>query len=253
MAIFNLGRYVVRRAETSDDVRRAQQLRYLTFIAEREMGEDARTRGDGLDRDAFDERCIHILIEDKKAGQLVCCFRMMPLKDGADVGLSYSAQYYDLSNLESYSEPLLEMGRFCIHPEYKDPNILRLAWREVSRVVDEFGIELLFGCSSFEGVEADDYVDSFALLKERHLAPTRWLPRVKAAQVFRFGHLLKPRRPDLKIAMRRMPPLLRSYLLLGGWVSDHAVIDNDLNTLHVFTGVEIKAVPPKRAQLLRGA
>ncbi len=253
MAIFNLGRYSVRRAETDEDVRRAQQLRYLTFIAEREMGDEAAARDDGLDRDTFDERCIHILIEDKKSGQLVCCFRMMPLKDGSEIGQSYSAQYYDLSNLSTYPDPMLEMGRFCIHPEYHDPNILRLAWREVSRVVDDHGIELLFGCSSFEGVEAEAYVDSFALLKEQHLAPKRWLPRVKAPKVFRFAKALKPRRPDLKIAMRRMPPLLRSYLLLGGWVSDHAVIDNDLNTLHVFTGVEIKAVPPKRAQLLRGA
>lgn len=250
MAIFKLGKYSVRRAASEEDVRRAQQLRYLTFIADREAGEAAGP-ANGLDRDPFDARCIHVLIEDKKTGQLVCCFRMMPLENGSVIGQSYSSQYYDLSNLESYPDPMLEMGRFCIHPEYQDPNILRLAWREVSRVVDEYGIELLFGCSSFEGVEAEVYVDSFALLKEKHLAPTRWLPRVKASKVFSYGKQLK-RRPDLKMAMRRMPPMLRSYLMLGGWVSDHAVIDNELNTLHVFTGVEIKAVPPKRAQLLRG-
>ncbi len=252
MAIFKLGRYAVRRAETEEDVRRAQQLRYLTFIADRDLALKDSGRAAGLDRDRFDARCVHILIEDRKSGQLVCCFRMMPLANGAEISRSYSAQYYDLSNLESYPDPMLEMGRFCIHPEYHDPNILRLAWREVSRVVDDFGVELLFGCSSFEGVEADDYVDAFALLKERHLAPTRWLPLVKAAEVFRFAKATKPRVPDLKLAMRHMPPLLRSYLMLGGWVSDHAVIDNDLNTLHVFTGVEIKGVPQKRAQLLRG-
>jgi len=55
------------------------------------------------------------------------------------------------------------------------------------------------------------------------------------------------------MALRRMPPLLRSYLVMGGWVSDHAVIDNDLNTLHVFTGVEVKRVPRKRVSLLRRA
>lgn len=252
MAIFKLGRYTVRRAETDDDVLRAQQLRYLTFIAERDIGGAATRRANGLDQDRFDASCIHILIEDRRSGQLVCCFRMMPLASGAEIGRSYSAQYYDLSNLESYPDPMLEMGRFCVHPEYQDPNILRLAWREVSRVVDEYGIELLFGCSSFEGVKAEDYADSFALLKERHLAPSRWLPLVKAAEVFRFAKATKSRQPDLKLAMRHMPPLLRSYLMLGGWVSDHAVIDNDLNTLHVFTGVEIKTVPPRRAQLLRG-
>jgi len=57
----------------------------------------------------------------------------------------------------------------------------------------------------------------------------------------------------MKLALRHMPPLLRSYLVMGGWVSDHAVIDNELNTLHVFTGIEIKRVPPERARLMRRA
>ena len=57
--------------------------------------------------------------------------------------------------------------------------------------------------------------------------------------------------PDPKRAAATMPPLLRSYLAMGAWVSDHAVIDRDLNTLHVFTGVEIAAIPPARARLLR--
>jgi len=39
--------------------------------------------------------------------------------------------------------------------------------------------------------------------------------------------------------------------MMGGWVSDHAVVDNDMNTLHVFTGVEIGAIPPARKRLLR--
>ena len=59
------------------------------------------------------------------------------------------------------------------------------------------------------------------------------------------------RTPDLGRAMRAMPPLLRSYLAMGGWVSDHAVVDRDLGTMHVFTGVEIAKVPPSRARLLR--
>ena len=96
-------------------------------------------------------------------------------------------------------------------------------------------------------------MDAFALLKERHLAPKRWLPRVKAPNVFRFARKLGLRRPDMKLALRGMPPLGRSYLVMGGWVSDHAVIDTELNTLHVFTGIEIKRVPPRRARLLRRA
>ena len=112
------------------------------------------------------------------------------------------------------------------------------------------GVKLLFGCASFKGTDAAAYLDAFAMLKERHLGPKRWRPRVKAPDVFRFAARLR-RRPDARLAMRRMPPLLKSYLMMGGWVSDHAVVDAEMDTLHVFTGVEVGAIPPARKRLLR--
>jgi putative hemolysin len=167
-----------------------------------------------------------------------------------DLPASYAAQFYELSGLQSYDGLMMELGRFCVDPARSDPDILRVAWAALTAFVDDNGVEMLFGCSSFAGTEAGQYLDSFAMLKARHLGPKRWLPRVKAPNVFRFAARLR-RKPDVKKAMQGMPPLLRSYLLMGGWVSDHAVVDRQMNTLHVFTGLEIGAIPDKRKRLLR--
>ncbi|MEQ9693474.1 GNAT family N-acyltransferase [Shimia sp. SDUM112013] len=234
------GRYVAREAENADDVAAAQKLRQVAF-----HGDD----GD-LDQDSFDPICTHILVEDRSTGTLVCCFRFLPLAGGSEIDRSYSAQFYELSALQAFEGAMVEMGRFCVHPDYSDPDILRVAWGAMTTYVDENGVELLFGCSSFSGTEADEYLDAFAMLRDRHLAPKRWLPKVKAPNVFRFAARLR-RKPDLKQAQLRMPPLLRTYLLMGGWVSDHAVVDRQMNTLHVFTGLEIAAIPPARKRLLR--
>lgn len=235
------GRYRARMAETAEDVRAAQGLRQRTF----------RGIEGGLDEDRFDPLCTHFLVEEGATGRLVCCFRLLPLRHGGEIERSYSAQFYELSNLADYSGPMVEMGRFCIDPEEVNADILRVAWAAMTAYVDRHGVELLFGCSSFKGTEAEAYMDAFALLKERHIAPKRWLPRVKAPRVFRFASRLRVRKPNLKLAMKGMPPLLRTYLVMGGWVSDHAVIDDDLKTLHVFTGLEIKGVPESRKRLLR--
>lgn len=243
------GRYRARLAETREDVVACQQLRYLTFIEARGLGPAG--CDDRRDEDEFDPHCRHMMVEEARSGQLVCCFRMMPLESGAEIARSYSATWYELDKLEDYPGRLVEMGRFCIHPAHKDPSILRVAWHSMTRYVDEQEIGLLFGCSSFYGIEAEAYMDAFALLKEKHLAPKRWLPRVKAPKVFRFARILRLRRPNMALALRRMPPLLRTYLMMGGWVSDHAVIDDKLNTLHVFTGIEIAHVPEARARQLR--
>ena len=240
------GKYAARFAGGAADIRAAQALRHLCFV-ERAGGA---ARPDRLDRDRFDDLCRHVLIEEVQGGRLVCVFRLMPLC-GAEIAQSYSAQYYELSALRAYEGKMVELGRFCIHPDVQDADILRVAWGAMARFVAEQGVELLFGCSSFAGTEADTYVDAFAMLRERHLAPKRWLPRVKAPNVFRFAQRLRRRVADPRLAMLRMPPLLRTYLVMGGWVSDHAVVDTDLNTLHVFTGLEIRAIPPARARALR--
>ena len=235
------GKYQTRIAESQADIEATQQLRYRAF---------GLSHRSGIDCDAFDEHCHHFLIEDRKSGALLCCFRIMHLNGGAEIGQSYSAQYYELSSLNDFTGNLVELGRFCIDPKVKDPDILRVAWGAITKYVDEEGVDLLFGCTSFQGTDASTYYDAFAVLRDKHMAPKRWMPRVKAPKVFKYANRLR-RKPNMKNAMQHMPPLLKTYLMMGGWVSDHAVVDNHMNTLHVFTGVEINAIPPARKRLLR--
>lgn len=196
------GRYTARLAEGPADVKAAQRLRAFCFGLKV-----------SLDIDSYDSTCTHVLIEDTATGTLVCCYRLLTLC-GADLPRCYAAQFYELSALETYEGLMMELGRFCIHPDWRDPDIQRIAWAAMTDLVDAQNVQLLFGCSSFAGTETAAYLDAFAMLRARHLAPPRWLPRVKAPDVFRFAARLR-RKPDLKKAMRRMPPLLRTYLMMG--------------------------------------
>ncbi|MEP5153797.1 GNAT family N-acyltransferase [Planktotalea sp.] len=230
------GRFRVRQSRADADIAKAQELRAIAFGCS--------------DADAIDPLCTHVLVEDTNSGEVLSCFRMLQL-DGKTVAQSYSAQFYELSALEAYEGVMVEMGRFCTHPDHaNDPDLLRCAWGAMTAYVDAHNVGLLFGCSSYAGTDTDPYLDSFAMLKERHLGPRHWLPRIKAPKVFRFAKELS-RTPDIKAALRKTPPLLRTYLMMGGWVSDHAVVDDRMNTLHVFTGVEIRAIPSARKRLLR--
>lgn len=235
------GRYKARFATSEQDVQAAQALRHKCF----------RGGGTGCDADAFDPLCQHVLVEDAISGVLCGCFRLMLLDDGQALGGTYSAQFYDLSALKAFPAPMVEMGRFCIDPDTAEgADILRVAWGAVTRYVDEANVGILFGCTSFQGTDEAPYNDTFALLQDKYGAPRRWSPCVKAPKVISFAQA-KRGPPDRKRAISGLPPLLRSYLMMGGWVSDHAVVDDDLETLHVFTAIEIAAVPPTRARLLR--
>ena len=242
------GHLRAREAETAADLQAAQRLRWLAFMGKRGASDD----GTAVDADDCDADCRHVLIEDRRSGQLLATFRFLHLHSGAEIDRPYSARHYDLDRLRDFPGPMVEMGRFCIHPDRHDPDIVRIAWAAMTRFVEESGIEMLFGCSSFIGTDPALHAEAFAALRDGHLAPRRWWPRIKAPQVFRFARALLPAKPDPQRAMAAMPPLLRSYLAMGGWVSDHAVVDTGLRTMHVFTGVEIGAIPPGRRRFLHG-
>lgn len=244
-------RYRARFAETAGDLRAARRLRHRVFID----GTGAVARAGGEEADRFDDTCRHVVIEAREGGDPVACFRMMEFPDGRAISTSYTAEFYRLHGLESYPRPMLELGRFCIAPggdRGAEADILRIAWATLTRIVDEGAVGLLFGCSSFRGCEAGAYRDAFALLQARHLAPARWRPGRKSSEIHTFASG-GDRPPDPRAALRQMPPLLRGYLAMGGWVGDHAVIDRDLGTLHVFTGLEVAAIPAARTRALRRA
>lgn len=232
---------VARMAEGAQDIARAQELRHLCFLATRGL-----CRPGGQDRDSFDAACLHFLIEDQASSQLQGCFRVQILP-AAEMGRGYAGQFYDLSNLPRQPGTVMELGRFCVHPSTDNPEVLRLAWAAITRLVDAHGVWLLFGCSSFPGADGSLHQDALAYLGQNHLPPYTMRPGRKAP-----GALDLPDHPvDTRRALADLPPLLRSYIGMGGWVSDHAVIDESLDTLHVFTALEVARIPAARARALR--
>ena len=240
LEIIRVGRYRARFASSQIDVLAAQSLRYQCFNL---------SNKDELDVDDFDTLCQHVLIENLETEKLICCYRILSFDSGKNISSSYSSQFYDLKVIESFTEPMIEVGRFCIDPEVNDPSVVLTAWAALAQIVDQNQTELLFGCSSFEGIEKEKYLDSFALLRDRYMAPDHWRPKIKAAQVFCYSKDLIYK-VDKKKALLNMPPLLKTYLSMGAWVSDHAVVDLNMKTLHLFTGMEISKIPKSRKKFL---
>lgn len=234
------GQLVLRLAETPGELDMAQSLRHRAFLAARGMAGNG-----GRDADRFDTLSHHLLV--LRDGGLVACCRLR-LFSGGTVEESYTAQFYDLTPFSKVACPMLELGRFCLSPEEHDPDILRLAWAGLAAIVDQQGVGFLFGCSSFDGADPQRHGPALAALRGR-IGPDAIRPGIRSRERVSLAGLAAPM--NAQLGMMAMPPLLRSYLGIGGWVSDHAVIDRDLDTLHVFTALEIASIPPARARALR--
>jgi putative hemolysin len=185
-----------------------------------------------------------MMVEDGVGGPLVSTFRMRTTT-AAEIMSGYASQFYDLARLSQTHGPHIEIGRFCTDPANPDPHIPRVAWGALTQIVDASEAQVLFGCTSFEGTDPTLYGRHWQRLADNHLGPVDLLPGQKSPDAVPFDRVDGPghRTP--------MPPLLRTYLAMGGWVSDHAVVDHVMNTMHVLTVVEIAKIPPARVKALR--
>ena len=229
---------VARLAEGAADLGRVMDLRRASF-----------PRADGRpEEDAQDALSAHVMVEG--GGRLLACYRVMLFGWGAGLAQGYAARFYDVAPLAGYARPIAEMGRFCLAPGGVHPDVLRLAWGAMTRLVDEGQAGLMLGCTSFRGADWMRHREGLALLAAGHIGPASHLPGRKAGEVVEYP-ALAGQVTDRRAALAALPPLLRTYLTMGGWVSDHAVVDCQLDTLHVFTCVEVDKVPPARAASLR--
>jgi putative hemolysin len=231
------GGLVARLARGGPDMARILALRRAAF-----------PRRSGAEEDAQDALSAHVMVEGE--GRLLAYFRVMLFGWGAGLAQGYAARFYDVEPLSGYARPIAEMGRFCVAPGGVHPDVLRLAWGAMTRLVDEGQAGLLVGCTSFRGAAWETHRAALALLAAEFVGPADHLPGRKAAEVVDYPARVGPV-ADRRAALAALPPLLRTYLGMGGWVSDHAVVDRELDTLHVFTCVEVDRVPRARAASLR--
>lgn len=220
------GRLAARLLPPDADLAAVRALRHLAFGGR-----------EGLKPDPFDATCRHLVLWEEEAP--VAAVRLQVFPAGADLRQSYAAAYYDLTPLRLGRA--LELGRFCLQPERRDPSILRLGFALLARLAGEEEVDTLFGCTSLPGAGTDHGAALAALrLHVASPAPGRKAPAT----------LPLPEGPGDPGAL---PALLRFYLSLGASVSDHAVIDPELDTLHVLTLLPRAKVPPARLRALQAA
>ena len=229
--------FTLRLARDARDLRAAQRLRYKVFVEE--LGSD----GAGVDHDArlecddFDPVFDHLLLIDSRRDaaaleDVVGVYRLLPSDRLDRAGRFYSEGEYDLTALKTSGRRLLELGRSCVHPDYRGGTAMFHLWNGLAEYVLDRGIEILFGAASFHGTDIAALAEPLSWLHHHHLAPTAM--RVRALPPHRQEMNLIPKdQLDRRAAMAATPALIKAYLRLGGFVGDGAWIDRAFNTTDV--------------------
>ncbi|AQU87730.1 hemolysin-like protein [Komagataeibacter nataicola] len=241
----NLG---VRIAATDEERDAAQALRYRVFYEEMGARPDSRTARLKRDVDEFDEYADHLLVIDHAissgAKGVVGTYRLMQGDAAKKLGKFYTSGEYDISRLTEFPGRLLEVGRSCVDQNYRGRAAMQLLWRGIASYIFLHRIDVLFGCASLPGTNPDALSDELTYLYHNHLAPPAL--RISAVPERRVEMLrTDPQTLDHRRSLARLPPLIKGYLRLGGYVGDGAVIDEQFNTIDVAVLVKSELLADK--------
>ena len=237
----------VRLAATADDIDAAQALRYHVFyegLGARPLSEMLRRR---RDMDRFDDDCDHLLVLDRSrggGGLVVGTYRLLRRQAAVRLGGFYSADEYDLAPLLAQPGEILELGRSCVDPGYRQRPVMQLLWSGIAAYVYHHEIGLMFGCASLPGTDPDTLAAPLSYLHHYHLAPASLRPRALNERYVDMSRLMIGAF-DPGLAVATLPPLIKGYLRLGGFVGDGAVIDEQFNTIDVCILVKTDLVTGK--------
>jgi putative hemolysin len=243
------GRLEVRLARSEDEILASQRLRYRVFYEEMRARPTPEMAHERRDSDGFDPHCDHLLVVDVEAGDdpddyVVGTYRLIRRAAAARQGGFYTASEFDISKIEALPGEILELGRSCVAPAHRNRPTMQLMWLGISAYVTHYDIGMMFGCASLAGTDVEAAAAPLSYLYHYHLAPESFRPRALPGLYVDMNRLPKDT-IDPRRAIGELPPLIKGYLRLGGFVGDGAVVDEQFNTIDVCIQVKTDLVTEK--------
>ena len=238
-------------ASSERDVEEAQALRYRVFVEEMGAHPTAEIKRLKRDFDDFDAYCDHLLvvqhIPNQKHPKVVGTYRMLRKPAMRALGRFYTDSEFNIHKIHAMQDEVLEVGRSCVDPEFRNRAVMQLLWRGIGAYVSKFNIALLFGCASLPGIEIERHRQALSYLHHFHLAPEAIRPQALPHRYVEMN-LMEENAIAVRETFNNLPTLIKGYIRLGGFVSKGAVIDKEYNTIDVCVVVQTEHLSEKYVQ-----
>ncbi len=235
-------RFEVRWARTQDEVRDAQRLRHRVFAEE--MGARLSVppgTPPRLDADRHDDFCEHLLVrtlpDDGEPGTVIGTYRVLLPEAARRAGGYYGEGEFDLAPLAPLLPRTVELGRACVHPDWRAGGVILALWGALAELMARNGMETMIGCASVSMSDGGHCASSlYRRLRETHLADAQW--RVRPRLPLPVDELRSDLEPET-------PPLIKGYLRCGAQLLGAPAWDPDFNTADLPLMMQAAQLPPR--------
>jgi putative hemolysin len=223
-------------AQSPDDLTECQRLRFNVFNLE--LGEGLSTsERSGLDIDPFDSFCDHLMVRDLESGKLVGTYRLQTGEVARRNLGYYGDQIFDFSVYEPIRKEMLELGRACVHIDYRNIMVLHALWKGIAIYATRQDARYLLGCSSISSQDENYGMALYDSLREKYLVE----PSLRT--VPQPGHACQS--TGVPVEVSRPPRLFRAYLEISGRVCGPPAIDREFKTIDFLTLVDLARLPDR--------
>ena len=225
-------------AHTPEDLEASQRLRFAVFSEE--MNAVFPESANGIDADEYDPWCEHLMVREQATGRVVGTYRLLTPVNAERLGGYYSESEFDLSSLGDKRKQVIELGRSCIHADYRNGAVIMLLWAGIASIVKHLKLRYVLGCASVS--LRDGGVTAAHVWKEakRSLAQGADMPVLRPLHPYPVSRL----EHDAGLPAR-MPPLIKGYLNVGGRICGEPAWDPDFNTADFPVFLDIAEMSPR--------
>ncbi|MEN3929780.1 GNAT family N-acetyltransferase [Microvirga sp. W0021] len=246
-----IGPLEVRMATTLEELYESQRLRFEIFYGEMSAVVTDEVVQTGLDADAYDEICDHLLVLDHSREvdgkpAVVGTYRLLRQEIANKYLGFYTASEFNVGPLIAANPDLnfLELGRSCVMKEYRDKRTVELLWQGIWNYVRRNKLDVMFGCASLEGVNPQDNALPLSFLHHFASSPEEWKVRALDERFVDMNMMAKEE-INPKHALHELPPMVKGYLRLGASFGEGAVVDYDFGTTDVLVMLPVSAINPR--------
>ncbi len=244
--LLETGQFMVKLAETQEEVDKALRLRYEVFNLEQGKGLEE-CKGKGIDSDEFDEFCLHLMVIEKATGRAIGTYRVHLGSIANTAKGFYSAREYDISGLREIANYCMELGRSCVSPKYRTGAIVGLMWGGIGELLNRADLRFMLGCVSLEEVNPAAGWALYRYFTRKHLMSEILTSSPRKEYVLRNAPEQDIQRllSDEAALKKFIPPLFKGYLRLGCRICGEPVMDCEFGTIDFLVIVDKQKVPER--------
>ncbi|PJZ85580.1 GNAT family N-acetyltransferase [Leptospira harrisiae] len=223
----------VRLAENDNEIENTLALRYDVFNLE--MGEGIpESRQTQKDRDKYDAYCDHLIVKDQICGSIVGTYRILKRSVAKNHIGFYSENEFNLSNLYQLKEEIAEVGRSCVHKDYRDGSVISLLWSGFGEYMQNHNIRYLMGCGSVHSTDPMIASQAYAYLREKGALAQSDLMVYPYPDFEMPGFDANYQISNMDSIRKNLPPLIKGYVRLGAKICGFPALDKGFGTTDFF-------------------